>query len=123
MSTSTDNIINPGSDQKDFQIDFTDADGSESDLSIYSNIELHIMDEFDNVFAKYKKPFDSLNPGGYYELQLPFTSILQFDIHKEDSQYFTKGDLYANVTFTLTNADFPDGYQPEVTKILLAQVR
>lgn len=121
MACTQDQIIYIGSDEKSVQIDFTNIDGTESDLSGFNILELHLVDEYDIVQAKYIRPF--ADQQGYHELRLPFESIVEFDIHKEDSINFRAGDLYANVTLEVDDIDFPDGNAQMVNHIFVATMK
>lgn len=114
------NIIYKGADLEAVQIALTDEMGTATDLSGFTGMELALTDNFGNIKAQYIMPFSDQT--GYHALRNPSAGVLEFDIHKEDSAGFKTGTLYANVSFSSTDSAYPDGYQPEIRKIIIGEV-
>ena len=113
-------IINKGSDLEGLQISLSNDDGSPMHFDTMTSIEIFLTDAYRNLQAQYIMPYS--NQEGYHELRNPEAGLLEFDIHKEDSQAFKYGALYASIRFNSPDSHFPNGYQPEFRNILIAKV-
>jgi hypothetical protein len=98
-------MIVRGIDQPGVQIAITNDDGSAVDLLVYTTIEVHLVDGFGAMQAKYMEP----SQDGYHPLRLVSTNTkLEFDIFSADSANFKKGRLFCDILLTQPDTNYPN---------------
>ena len=116
-----------GSDIENASVQLLD-DGVAIDLSDatafpYDAIEVHLVDEYYRVKAKYKTP----TTAGFEALDIttdPENGMIYFNILASDSTNFTLGALYAMVVLIDTTREgFAGGYRFALDKMYLGETK